>query len=52
MQIPAEANTYDGVYAIEATCHAPNKHGIYRCVASCRDMSLHCLTLKAKCFGS
>jgi sterol 24-C-methyltransferase len=29
MQIPAEANTYDAVYAIEATCHAPDKVGIY-----------------------
>ncbi len=29
MEIPAEANSYDAVYAIEATCHAPNKKGIY-----------------------
>jgi ubiquinone/menaquinone biosynthesis C-methylase UbiE len=29
MQLPMEANSFDGVYAIEATCHAPNKHGIY-----------------------
>ena len=25
----AKDNSYDGVYAIEATCHAPDKIGIY-----------------------
>lgn len=29
MHIPVQDETYDGVYAIEATCHAPNKIGIY-----------------------
>jgi len=29
MQIPMSDNTYDSVYAIEATCHAPDKVGIY-----------------------
>eukprot|EP00047_Mylnosiga_fluctuans_P001544 m.220823 g.220823 ORF g.220823 m.220823 type:complete len:352 (-) comp10466_c0_seq1:61-1116(-) len=29
MAIPAEPSTYDAVYAIEATCHAPDKYGIY-----------------------
>jgi len=29
MKIPVPDNSYDGVYAIEATCHAPSKVGIY-----------------------
>jgi sterol 24-C-methyltransferase len=29
MNIPQPENTYDAVYAIEATCHAPSKVGIY-----------------------
>jgi len=29
MHIPVEDNTYDAVYAIEATCHAPDKAGCY-----------------------
>jgi sterol 24-C-methyltransferase len=29
MEIPIADNTYDAVYAIEATCHAPDKVGIY-----------------------
>lgn len=29
MQIPFEDNTYDGAYAIEATCHAPHREDVY-----------------------
>jgi len=29
MNIPQEDNTYNAIYAIEATCHAPDKVGIY-----------------------
>jgi len=29
MHLPFEDNTFDAVYAIEATCHAPDKHGVY-----------------------
>jgi sterol 24-C-methyltransferase len=29
MKIPQPDNSYDGIYAIEATCHAPDKVGIY-----------------------
>lgn len=29
MKLPFEANTFDGVYAIEATCHAPKREGVY-----------------------
>jgi len=29
MHIPAEDNTYDAVYSVEATCHAPDKVGVY-----------------------
>ena len=29
MHIPVEDNTYDAAYAIEATCHAPDKAGCY-----------------------
>jgi sterol 24-C-methyltransferase len=29
MAIPFEESSFDSVYAIEATCHAPNKQGIY-----------------------
>jgi len=29
MKIPQPDNSYDAVYAIEATCHAPSKVGIY-----------------------
>ena len=28
-QMPFEDNTFDAIYAIEATVHAPNLHGIY-----------------------
>jgi len=30
MNIPVEANTYDGVYEIEATCHAPDAVSCYK----------------------
>jgi len=29
MQVPAEDETYDAIYEVEATCHAPDKVGIY-----------------------
>lgn len=29
MSLPFEANSFDGVYAIEATCHAPRREGVY-----------------------
>jgi sterol 24-C-methyltransferase len=29
MNVPVEDNTYDAVYEVEATCHAPNKEGVY-----------------------
>ena len=29
MDIPREPNTFDAIYAIEATCHAPDKAGVY-----------------------
>lgn len=29
MHIPAADNTYDAVYGVEATCHAPDKVGVY-----------------------
>lgn len=29
MNIDASENTFDGVYAIEATCHAPDKAGVF-----------------------
>jgi sterol 24-C-methyltransferase len=29
MKLPFEDNSFDGVYAIEATCHAPNREGVY-----------------------
>mmetsp|Transcript_114780 Transcript_114780/g.246690 ORF Transcript_114780/g.246690 Transcript_114780/m.246690 type:complete len:405 (-) Transcript_114780:107-1321(-) len=29
MQIPFEDNSFDGVYAIEATCHAPKREDVY-----------------------
>lgn len=29
MQLPFEDNSFDGVYAIEATCHAPKREGVY-----------------------
>jgi sterol 24-C-methyltransferase len=29
MKMPIKDNTYDAIYAIEATCHAPSKEGIY-----------------------
>ncbi len=29
MNIPAEQNTYDAIYSIESTCHAPEKVGVY-----------------------
>jgi len=30
MKVPNEDNTYDAIYQIEATCHAPDKVGIYK----------------------
>jgi len=30
MKIPADENTYDAVYQVEATCHAPDKTGVYK----------------------
>jgi len=29
MNIPVEANSFDAAYAIEATCHAPDRVGVY-----------------------
>ena len=29
MAIPYQPATFDAVYAIEATCHAPDKDGVY-----------------------
>jgi len=29
MQLPMPDNTFDGAYAIEATCHAPDKSGVF-----------------------
>lgn len=29
MKVPSEDNTYDAIYEVEATCHAPDKVGIY-----------------------
>lgn len=29
MKLPFEDNAFDGVYAIEATCHAPQREGVY-----------------------
>jgi len=29
MKLPFPDNHFDGVYAIEATCHAPDRHGVY-----------------------
>mmetsp|Transcript_33954 Transcript_33954/g.44802 ORF Transcript_33954/g.44802 Transcript_33954/m.44802 type:complete len:423 (-) Transcript_33954:442-1710(-) len=29
MKMPFEDNSFDGVYAIEATCHAPDRLGVY-----------------------
>lgn len=29
MELPFDDNSYDGVYAIEATCHAPERQGVY-----------------------
>jgi sterol 24-C-methyltransferase len=29
MKMPFKDNTFDGVYAIEATCHAPRRQGVY-----------------------
>lgn len=29
MKLPYPDNSFDGVYAIEATCHAPDRHGVY-----------------------
>ncbi len=30
MKIPFEENTFDAVYQIEATCHAPDKVAVYK----------------------
>lgn len=30
MELPFEPNTFDGAYAIEATCHAPDRVGCYQ----------------------
>ncbi len=29
MKLPFENNSFDGVYAIEATCHAPRREDVY-----------------------
>jgi ubiquinone/menaquinone biosynthesis C-methylase UbiE len=29
LKLPFEANSFDGVYAIEATCHAPRREDVY-----------------------
>ncbi len=29
MKLPFDNNSFDGVYAIEATCHAPKREGVY-----------------------
>merc|ERR1712072_1328102 len=29
MKLPFEDNSFDAVYAIEATCHAPDRNGVY-----------------------
>ena len=29
LHLPFEANSFDGVYAIEATCHAPRRQDVY-----------------------
>lgn len=29
MQLPFEDNTFDAVFAIESTCHAPDRNGVY-----------------------
>eukprot|EP00612_Vaucheria_litorea_P001309 CAMPEP_0171456974 /NCGR_PEP_ID=MMETSP0945-20130129/3244_1 /TAXON_ID=109269 /ORGANISM="Vaucheria litorea, Strain CCMP2940" /LENGTH=299 /DNA_ID=CAMNT_0011982501 /DNA_START=414 /DNA_END=1313 /DNA_ORIENTATION=- len=29
MNLPYEADSFDGIYAIEATCHAPSRKGVY-----------------------
>lgn len=29
MKLPFEDNSFDGAYAIEATCHAPKRQGVY-----------------------
>lgn len=34
MNIPADPETFDAAYAIEATCHAPNRVGVYSQVIS------------------
>jgi sterol 24-C-methyltransferase len=34
MEIPPDAGPYDAVYAIEATCHAPDKTRLFRTLAS------------------
>ncbi len=33
MALPAKDNTYDAVYAIEATCHAPDKAALFKEIA-------------------
>ncbi|CAM9660749.1 unnamed protein product, partial [Ectocarpus sp. 12 AP-2014] len=52
MKLPFEDNTFDGAYAIEATCHAPQRYGVYSeiyrvlkpgCVFACYEW---CLTDK------
>jgi len=30
MKVPSEDNAYDAIYQVEATCHAPDKVGIYK----------------------
>lgn len=35
MQLPFEKESFDGAYAIEATCHAPDRVGVYRGVFDC-----------------
>lgn len=29
MKLPFDANSFDGAYAIEATCHAPRRQDVY-----------------------
>lgn len=35
MKLPFAENEFDGVYAIEATCHAPQREGVYSEIYRC-----------------
>lgn len=35
MELPFEKDTFDGAYAIEATCHAPDRVGVYKQIFDC-----------------